>query len=151
MFKTVSLAALSVVFCGVAAAGTFAPPERVECASEGQYMQVQSQQMRSRQQDSNTYNASRLEPSAEDMAKARAAREKSAAKRSKDSIYVSNYGTRIEERHDQNNRLTEIRVTPGTTQIPYTMKNTSDRPIDDRPGADPRSTVDTPKFIQFGW
>lgn len=151
MFKTVSLAALSVVFCGVAAAGTFAPPERVEGASEGQYMQVQSQQMRSRQQDSNTYNASRLEPSAEDMAKARAAREKSAAKHSKDSIYVSNYGTRIEERHDQNNRLTEIRVTPGTTQIPYTMKNTSDRPIDDRPGADPRSTVDTPKFIQFGW
>ena len=31
------------------------------------------------------------------------------------------------------------------------MKNTSDRPIDNRPGADPRSTLDTPKFIEFGW
>ena len=37
------------------------------------------------------------------------------------------------------------------TEIPYTMKNRSDRPIDNRPGADPRSTLDTPKFIQFGW
>ena len=65
--------------------------------------------------------------------------------------YISPRGTKIEELHDQNNRLTEVRVTPGTTEIPYTMKNRSDRPIDNRPGADPRSTLDTPKFIQFGW
>ncbi len=65
--------------------------------------------------------------------------------------YVSRYGTRIEEHHDQNNRLTEVRVTPGQTEIPYTMKNRSEKPIDNRPGADSRSTLDTPKFIQFGW
>jgi hypothetical protein len=31
------------------------------------------------------------------------------------------------------------------------MKNRSDRPVDNRPGADPRSTLDTPKFIEFSW
>ena len=65
--------------------------------------------------------------------------------------YRSEYGTIIEETHDQNNRVTDVRVTPGSTEIPYTMKNRSDRPVDNRPGADPRSTLDTPKFIEFSW
>lgn len=105
---------------------------------------------RTQQGDRRTYDASRLEPGPEDFEKAR--RERQERERTHQSApYVSSYGTRIEERHDQNNRLTEIRVTPGSTEIPYTMKNTGERPIDNRPGADPRSTLDTPKFIQFGW
>ena len=97
-----------------------------------------------------TYEASRLEPTAEDMARARAER----AKRTdsgKVTKYRSEYGTVIEETHDQDNRITEVCVTPGSTSIPYTMKNTSERPVDNRPGADPRSTLDTPKFIEFSW
>lgn len=85
------------------------------------------------------------------MARAREQRRRAQNQGAQTKPYVSDYGTVIEERYDQNNRLTEIRVTPGSTSIPYTMKNTSDRPIDNRPGADPRSTLDTPKFIQFGW
>ncbi len=104
-----------------------------------------------RASDRATYEASRLEPSAEDMARAREAQRRAAKNSPQTKPYVSDYGTVIEEKYDQNNRLTEIRVTPGSTSIPYTMKNTSDRPIDLRPGADPRSTLDTPKFIEFGW
>lgn len=90
-----------------------------------------------------------LAPTEEDMRRARAERRHQYS--SQPEPYISPRGTKIEELHDQNNRLTEVRVTPGTTEIPYTMKNRSDRPIDNRPGADPRSTLDTPKFIQFGW
>ncbi len=97
-----------------------------------------------------TYEASRLEPSAQDMQRAREARANKQDS-GKISKYRSEYGTVIEEVHDQNNRITEVRVTPGTTEIPYTMKNRSERPVDNRPGADPRSTLDTPKFIEFSW
>ena len=86
------------------------------------------------------------------MKRARArARHDEEARHAQPEPYISKRGTKIEERHDQNNRLTEVRVTPGTTEIPYTMKNRGDRPIDNRPGTDSRSTLDTPKFIQFGW
>lgn len=94
----------------------------------------------------------RLEPNEDDMRRARARqRHAEETRHAQPEPYVSRYGTRIEEHHDQNNRLTEVRVTPGQTEIPYTMKNRSERPIDTRPGADSRSTLDTPKFIQFGW
>ena len=94
----------------------------------------------------------RLEPNEDDMRRARARlRHDKETRHAQPEPYVSRYGTRIEEHHDQNNRITEVRVTPGQTEIPYTMKNRSERPIDDRPGADSRSTLDTPKFIQFGW
>ena len=109
------------------------------------------QRAKMRAQDRATYEASRLEPTAEDMARARQNQRDAQKNKAKNKPYVSDYGTVIEEKYDQNDRLTEIRVTPGSTSIPYTMKNTSDRPIDLRPGADPRSTLDTPKFIEFGW
>lgn len=97
-------------------------------------------------------DAARLEPNENDMKRARArARHDEETRHAQPEPYISKRGTKIEERHDQNNRLTEVRVTPGTTEIPYTMKNRGDRPIDNRPGADSRSTLDTPKFIQFGW
>lgn len=97
-------------------------------------------------------DAARLEPNENDMKRARArARHDEETRHAQPEPYISKRGTKIEERHDQNNRLTEVRVTPGTTEIPYTMKNRGDRPIDNRPGADSHSTLDTPKFIQFGW
>lgn len=97
-----------------------------------------------------TYEASRLEPSEQDMQRAREQRTKQEDS-GRVTKYRSEYGTVIEETHDQNNRITEVRVTPGSTSIPYTMKNRSERPVDNRPGADPRSTLDTPKFIEFNW
>lgn len=97
-----------------------------------------------------TYEASRLEPTEQDMQRAREQRAKQEDS-GKVTKYRSEYGTVIEETHDQNNRITEVRVTPGSTSIPYTMKNRSERPVDNRPGADPRSTLDTPKFIEFNW
>ncbi len=154
--KTIAIALLTA-FCSCAAAADNleAPPKITSVPTAkvpAQKAPAPSQaQPRSRSQARATYEASRLEPTAEDMARAREQRRRAQTQASQRKPYVSDYGTVIEERYDQNNRLTEIRVTPGSTSIPYTMKNTSDRPIDNRPGADPRSTLDTPKFIEFGW
>lgn len=153
MFKKITFAVFVTMAASVYAAPDIqAPPVVTPMPTANQKASVSTPKdaPRTRQGDYATYNASRLEPTAEDMKRARE------NQRRKDSVgqtkpYVSDYGTVIEEKHDQNNRLTEIRVTPGTTEIPYSMKNTSERPIDNRPGADPRSTLDTPKFIQFGW
>lgn len=68
-----------------------------------------------------TYEASRLEPSERDMQRAREERSKR-VDTGKVTKYRSEYGTIIEETHDQNNRVTDVRVTPGSTEIPYTMK-----------------------------
>ena len=59
--------------------------------------------------------------------------------------------TRIETVRDQDNRVTEYIVTPGSTKIPYTIENQADRPIDTTPGGNPSGTLGTPKFIEFGW
>lgn len=91
--------------------------------------------------------ASDLAPTAEDYAKARAARDKAHVSNPK---YVSNHNTVIEEHYD-NNRLVDVKVTPGSTEIPYTMTNRGDKPIDSTPGQDPHNTLGTPKFIHFGW
>ncbi|MCF0253231.1 MAG: hypothetical protein HUK26_02715, partial [Duodenibacillus sp.] len=96
-------------------------------------------------------DAMRLEPNAADLQRAREEREARQRRPDLDPVYRSRYGTEIQEVHDGDRRLTEVRVTPGSTHIPYTMQNRSDRPIDVRPGADTRSTLGTPKFIQFGW
>ena len=67
-----------------------------------------------------TYEASRLEPSERDMQRAREERSKR-VDTGKVTKYRSEYGTIIEETHDQNNRVTDVRVTPGSTEIPYTI------------------------------
>lgn len=90
---------------------------------------------------------SNLAPTAEDYAKARAAHEKAKVQ---DPKFVSKHNTVIEEHYD-NNRLVDVKVTPGSTEIPYTMTNRGDKPIDTTPGQDPHNTLGTPKFIQFGW
>ena len=59
--------------------------------------------------------------------------------------------TKIEAVRDQDNRVTEYVVTPGSTQIPYTMENRAERPIDTSPGGNSPGTLGTPKFLQFGW
>lgn len=99
---------------------------------------------------------SRLEPTAEDMEKARRAAEQRRRGSDRVTQYRSPKGTiggrtTIEEYHDQNNRVTEVKVTSGITEIPYTMENRSNRPVDTNPGQNPQSTLGTPKFIKFGW
>ncbi len=107
-------------------------------------------------QASSTREASQLEPTAEDMAKARKDAEQKRQATNRVTRYESPKGTinahtKIEEYHDQNNRVTEVKVTSGITEIPYTMENKSDRPIDTAPGQNPQSTLGTTKFIKFGW
>jgi hypothetical protein len=99
---------------------------------------------------------SRLEPSAEDMARARQAAEQRRKGSDRVTQYRSPRGTiggrtTIEEYHDQNNRVTEVKVTSGITEIPYTMENRANRQLDAAPGQNPQSTLGTPKFIKFGW
>ncbi len=90
-------------------------------------------------------SANPLLPSREDMAKAREDRAK--------GIIPPKYEkqTTIETVRDENNRVTEYVVTPGSTHIPYTIENQADRPIDSTPGGNSKSTLGTTKFIQFGW
>lgn len=59
--------------------------------------------------------------------------------------------TKIEAVRDENNRVTEYVVTPGSTQIPYTMENRADRPIDGKPGANSMSTLGNTKQIRIGF
>ncbi len=149
----------ALVLAGMSAAGwaqvSDAPPAYVPPSAEVQRNappapDLKAEERQVERSTRETYEASRLEPSAADMQKARKDREKR-VDTGKTTRYKSDYGTVIEETHDQNNRLTEVRVTPGSTEIPYSMKNTGERPVDNRPGADPRSTLDTPKFIEFNW
>ena len=81
-----------------------------------------------------------LAPTDADYAKARKDREEGkVAKRSQ--------RTEIETIRDQNNRITEYVVTPGSTKIPYSVENRSDRP-NANPGHS-KDTLGTPKFINF--
>lgn len=86
-----------------------------------------------------------LVPSEADMEKARKDREQGIIPPSYDKQ------TKIETVRDQDNRVTEYVVTPGSTHIPYRMENQADRPIDSTPGGNSKSTLGTPKFIEFGW
>lgn len=86
-----------------------------------------------------------LAPTEADMAKARADRERGIKPKRESKR------TQIETVRDQNNRVKGYVVTPGSTQIPYTIENRSERPIDTTPGGNPSGTLGTPKFIEFGW
>ena len=59
--------------------------------------------------------------------------------------------TQIDAVRDENNRVTEYVVTPGSTHIPYKIENQADKPIDSTPGSNSKSTLGTTKFIEFGW
>lgn len=97
-------------------------------------------------------DAARLEPNAEDMRKAREKRQAQKRSHIDETVYVSKRsGTRIEELHDQNGKMTQVRVTPGETSIPYTMENQSNRPIQSGAGQNSRSTLGTPKFVTITW
>ena len=86
-----------------------------------------------------------IAPSEADLEKARADREMGIVPK------VHSKRTTIEAVRDQDNRVTEYVVTPGSTQIPYSMQNQAERPIDSTPGGNSKSTLGTPKFIEFGW
>lgn len=86
-----------------------------------------------------------LAPTEADMEKARAERETGRAPEPPAK------NTTIEQVRDQNNRVTEYVVTPGSTHIPYAIENQSERPADNTPGGNSKSTLGTTKLIRFGW
>ncbi len=58
--------------------------------------------------------------------------------------------TKIEEVVDNNNVVQEVKVTPGSTQIPYTMtRQPPSGQTQNGPGGD--NIMSTPKFINFGF
>ena len=83
-----------------------------------------------------------LAPTDADYAKARQDRAQGKVKR-------PSQNTEIETVRDQNNRITEYVVTPGSTKIPYSIENRSERP-NANPGHS-KDTLGTPKFINFGF
>lgn len=87
---------------------------------------------------------SNLAPTQEDYAKARQDRADGKVHKPETSR------TEIETVRDQNNRITEYVVTPGSTHIPYTIENKADRPSPADAGQG-KSTLGTPKFINFGF
>lgn len=90
-------------------------------------------------------DATGLVPTQADMQKARAEREAGRAPEPPAK------NTTIEQVRDPNNHVTEYVVTPGSTHIPYTMKNEADRPADDTPGGNSKSTMGTTRQIRIGW
>ncbi len=80
-----------------------------------------------------------------------ARRDLDAAKvRSKDPSFWPK--TKIEETVDNRNVVTEVKVTPGSTQIPYTMKREA-QSVQTSPGlgGTRSNTMSIPKFINFGF
>jgi hypothetical protein len=60
--------------------------------------------------------------------------------------------TRIDETIDNHGRVTEVKVTPMATQIPYTMtRETGISPQSQDSAAGKGSTMSIPKFINFGF
>ena len=90
--------------------------------------------------------AESLAPTAKDMEKAQADR-----KQGHVPPRNNEKKTKIEAVRDENNRITEYVVTPGSTHIPYTMENHAERPIDTTPGSNSQGTLGTSKLIKFGF
>ena len=90
--------------------------------------------------------AQALAPTAKDM-------EKAQADRAHGHVPPRNNHkeTTIEAVRDQDNRVTEYVVTPGSTHIPYSMENQAERPIDSTPGSNSHSTLGTTKLLKFGF
>ena len=147
-----SLLSLALAQAGVASAqsnGSMQPPQISEQAAEAAYNNAQKPKRAPSGYDklareSNRYAANPdLAPSEADYAKARKDREEGRAEKPVGSR------TQIETVRDQNNRITEYVVTPGSTKIPYSIENRSERP-NANPGHS-KDTLGTPKFINFGF
>lgn len=61
--------------------------------------------------------------------------------------------TKIEETVDNHNQVTEVKVTPMSTQIPYVMTREapSNKTAGSGPGTGSDNTLTVPKFINFGF
>ena len=76
---------------------------------------------------------------------------RAAQKRSKDpSLWPK---TKIEETVDNHNQVTEVKVTPMSTQVPYVMTREapSNKTGGSGPGTGSDNTMSIPKFINFGF
>ena len=153
MKKTLLLTAIAAMSLGSAAlspalaAPISAPPQISESAAEDARDQVQAPRRASNyeklSEKARQYEVNPdLAPTDADYAKARKDREEGKIER-------RSQRTEIEAIRDQNNRITEYVVTPGSTEIPYSIQNRSDRP-NNNPGHS-KDTLGTPKFINFGF
>ena len=61
--------------------------------------------------------------------------------------------TKIEETVDNHNQVTEVKVTPMSTQVPYVMTREapSNKTGASGPGTGSDNTMSVPKFINFGF
>lgn len=61
--------------------------------------------------------------------------------------------TKIEETVDNHNQVTEVKVIPGSTQVPYVMTREapSNKTGGSGPGTGSDNTMSVPKFINFGF
>lgn len=61
--------------------------------------------------------------------------------------------TKIEETVDNHNQVTEVKVTPMSTQVPYVMTREapSNKTGGSGPGTGSDNTMSVPKFINFGF
>ncbi len=147
---TLSIAALSLGSAGLSpalAAPINEPPQISEADAQSAKDQAQAPRRQSSydklSEKARQYEVNPdLAPTDADYAKAR-------QDRAEGKVTKRSQRTEIEEIRDQNNRITEYVVTPGSTKIPYSIENRSDRP-NVNPGHS-KDTLGTPKFINFGF
>lgn len=145
MFKRILVPALTLLASGIAAAAMNDAPPPPAYAGDVEASHVTVPPPARTLTPKAPDEGMSIAPSEEDMQRARAQRERGIKPR------VPSKETKIEAVRDQDNRVKEYVVTPGSTQIPYTIENQAERPIDSRPGGNSKSTLGTTKFIQFGW
>ena len=126
------------------------PPQISEQAAKDAYDNAQKPQRSASGYDRLAKESRRYEvnpdlaPSEADYAKARQDRAEGKVKK------PTGGRTQIETVRDQNNRSTDYVVTPGSTQVPYSIENRSEFPASSAPGHS-KDTLGTPKFINFGF
>ena len=148
-----SLMSFALAQAGVASAqtnGAMQPPQISEQAAEAAYNNAQKPKRALSGYDKLVRESQRYEanpdlaPTDADYAKARKDREEGRVEKPVGSR------TQIETVRDQNNRITEYVVTPGSTRLPYSVENRSEYPASSAPGHS-KDTLGTPKFINFGF
>ena len=132
-----SLISFALAQAGVASAqtnGAMQPPQISEQAAEAAYNNAQKPKRAPSGYDKLARESQRYEvnpdlaPTDADYAKARKDREEGRVEKPVGSR------TQIETVRDQNNRITEYVVTPGSTRLPYSVENRSEYPASSAPG-----------------
>lgn len=148
IISSLSLALCQTVYAAPSVTqGDLTPPQlsqQTQSAQDSQGRQTTGYERMQQKAKNYTEPNPNLAPTDEDYAKARKNREEGKIQKPESSR------TEIETIRDQDNRVTEYVVTPGSTHIPYKVENKADRPSPADAGQS-KSTLGTPKFINFGF